>query len=290
MLVESLGRTGRSPQLIFSSSTQVDTGTAYGDSKRAASEILARWADASGAVLSNVILPHVFGELGKPFYNSVVSTFCHQLANGKTPKVERDSSLSLLHAQDVANLVYGLMESSASAEIRPEGSQITVSELLDTLRELAGMYEQDILPDLSAHLTCRLFNTYRSYLFPKSFPRKLELREDERGMLFEAIKGHSGGQTFLSTTRPGVTRGNHFHIKKVERFLVVEGEAVIRIRKMFDDQIHSFEVSGKIPQYIDMPTLHTHNITNTGSSDLLTMFWANEIFDPNHPDTFSEPV
>jgi UDP-2-acetamido-2,6-beta-L-arabino-hexul-4-ose reductase len=135
-----------------------------------------------------------------------------------------------------------------------------------------------------------LFNTYRSYLFPQEYPVGLDLKCDPRGELFEAVRGHSGGQTFMSFTRPGITRGNHYHRRKVERFLVVKGAARIRIRPMFRGVATEFLVSGATPVYIDMPTLHTHNITNVGDDDLLTLFWTNEIFDPSDPDTFAEQV
>ena len=134
------------------------------------------------------------------------------------------------------------------------------------------------------------FNTYRSYLYPDHYPVPLNLRTDARGGLFEAVKSHQGGQTFLSTTHPGVTRGRHYHHHKVERFLVVSGQAEIRIRRLFGDEVRVFKVNGAEPCFIDMPTFHTHEITNVGDTDLLTLFWSHEIFDPSNPDTYSEPV
>ena len=122
------------------------------------------------------------------------------------------------------------------------------------------------------------------------YPVKLNLRTDARGGLFEAVKTHQGGQTFLSTTHPGITRGRHYHHHKVERFLVVSGQAEIRIRRLFEADVKVFKVSGVEPCFIDMPTFHTHEITNVGDTDLLTLFWSHEIFDPSHPDTYSEPV
>lgn len=113
---------------------------------------------------------------------------------------------------------------------------------------------------------------------------------DDRGELFEAIKCLNAGQSFISTTKPGITRGNHYHSKKIERFLVLQGDAIIRIRNILSDEIIEYVVNGESPSYIDMPTFHTHNITNTGDNDLITLFWANEIFDPEQPDTFAEIV
>jgi len=133
-------------------------------------------------------------------------------------------------------------------------------------------------------------NRRRAAHYPAGFPRALKLNEDIRGALFEAVKGGGGGQSFLSWTKPGVTRGNHFHLNKVERFLVVQGQAIIRIRRVLQDEIWEFAVSGDRPSAVDMPTLHTHSIENIGAEPLLTLFWTNEIFDPNEPDTYFDPV
>ena len=118
----------------------------------------------------------------------------------------------------------------------------------------------------------------------------MHLNSDHRGVLFEAVKSQSGGQTFLSTTGPGITRGDHFHLHKVERFLVLQGEAVIRIRKVLTDTVHEFQVSGEKPAAVDMPTLHTHSIENVGSKPLLTLFWTHDLFDPENPDTYADTV
>jgi UDP-2-acetamido-2,6-beta-L-arabino-hexul-4-ose reductase len=190
----------------------------------------------------------------------------------------------------VARQIFELIQSKQEGELVIPGTPISVQEMLVKVRTLADYYNNHMIPDLRKPLDLNLFNTYRSYLYPKIFPRSLELHKDNRGELFEACKSLNGGQTFLSTTRPGITRGNHFHLNKVERFLVVRGKAKIRIRKMFDDEILEFRVSGSKPQYIDIPTLHTHNITNTGDVDLLTLFWAHEIFDPKSTDTKAAPI
>jgi len=165
-----------------------------------------------------------------------------------------------------------------------------VSELLDRLSAFDQNYRGQLIPDVREPIDLYLFNTYRSYLFPHHYPVDLQLHEDMRGGLFEAIKSYNGGQCFLSTTKPGITRGNHYHTAKIERFLVVGGNGLIRIRKLFSEDISEFEVAGDRPQYIDIPTLHTHNITNVGESDMTTLFWSHEIFDPESPDTFPEPV
>ncbi len=289
-LVEALERTGAAPHVVYSSSTHVDRDTVYGRSKRRAGELLGEWSDRAGGLFSNMLLPHVFGEHGRPFYNSAVSTFCYQLATGACPSIDVDIDLNLLHAQQVADLVLDVIRHRRSGTSRPDGHIIKVSEMLDRVNTLAADYLSGIIPDLSNPLDLRLFNTFRSYLFPGHYPMPLKLNTDSRGSLFEAVKTHHGGQAFLSTTHPGITRGDHFHFSKVERFLVVQGEATIRLRRMFDDRVVEFPVSGSDPVVVDMPTLHTHNITNTGKGELLTMFWSHEIFDPDRPDTYRELV
>lgn len=289
-LVASLRESGKSPHVIYSSTTHIERNNPYGNGKRRAGEIIADWAEQSGARFTNVVIPHVFGEQCRPFYNSAVATFCYQIANNQQPVVENNANLELLHAQDVCAEFMKIAEAGAGGNLRLAGRPMTVAEVLQKIQMLDGSYRRDIIPDLRDSFTLQLFNTYRGYLFPKHYPVRLKLNTDNRGSLFEAVKGDNGGQAFLSTTKPDITRGDHYHFNKVERFLVVQGEAVIRIRKLFSDEIHEFRVSGETPEYIDMPTLHTHNITNVGSDTLMTMFWSHEIFDPRSPDTVREPV
>lgn len=290
-IVESCERTAASAgQIVFSSSSHIYRDTLYGKSKKACAEIFRRWADANRTVFSNFIFPHIFGEYGKPFSNSVVSTFCHQIADGETPSIDHDGDLELIHAQDVARLIYQAIRKRNNQDILAQGQKMKVSEMLVRLQGMAGRYQEGVIPDLREEIALQLFNTYRSYLFPHHYPVSLVTHADDRGGLFEVVKSDHGGQTFLSTTKPGITRGNHFHYHKVERFLVVEGEAVIALRKLYSNEITEFVVSGLKPQFVDIPTLYTHNIKNTGNSVLTTLFWSHEIFDPANSDTFFEPV
>ncbi len=290
LLLDCCDQKWRRPHIVFASSTHVDRDTAYARSKRVAGEMLMEWSNKTGAKAAILVLPNVFGEAGKPFYNSVVSTFAYQIAKGEAPKIDVDREMELLHAQDVASLVHATITEGKTGEIRPKGSLLTVTGLLNKLRTFSDEYRNDRLADFPELLDLALFNTLRYYLFPDYYPKRLDLRSDARGELYEAVKSAGGGQTFLSTTRPGVTRGNHFHYKKIERFLVVSGRAVIKIRKLFSERVESFEVAGSEPVYIDMPTLHTHSITNVGDSDLITLFWSDSIFDPANPDTVREQV
>ncbi len=289
-LIVALESRGEAPHLLFASSTHIDRDTAYGASKRECARLFADWAKRSGARFSEVVLPGVFGEGGKPFYNSVVSTFCHQIARGETPTVHQDAALELIHTQEVARIFMGLVQDGHSGTIRVPGRSILVRALLERLTSLASTYAAGVLPDLRDPFDRDLFNTYRSYLPADHFPLPLTLHSDARGWLFEAVKTHHGGQTFLSSTHPGITRGNHYHTRKVERFLVVSGEAEIRLRRVLQDEVQVYRVSGKHPAVVDIPTLHTHNLTNVGSEELMTLFWTHELFNPDAPDTFFEVV
>jgi len=289
-IVEACERQGKVGQIVFSSSTHIHRETLYGKSKRDCADIFREWAKRRDGVFSNIIFPHVFGEHGKPFSNSVVSTFCYQLANGESPVIDHDGELELLHAQAAAASIFDAVAERRDGDIDVAGSRIRVSRMLEMVSGMAESYRRGIMPGFHDPLSLRLFNTWRSYIFPAYYPVPLKLHSDERGSLFEAVKSDNGGQTFISTTKPGIVRGNHFHYHKVERFLVVRGEAVIALRRLFSDEVTEFRVSGDTPQFIDMPTLHTHNITNVGDGELMTLFWAHEIFDPECPDTIFEPV
>jgi len=289
-LVAALEATGVTPHVIFASSTHIDRDTPYGLSKKRGTELFQEWSARCDARFSNMVLPHVFGEHQLPFYNSVVATFCYQLAQNESPAIIDDSVLELIHVQEVAEAIYHLVKAQRAGDIGFSGTSIKVSELLGKLQDLAQSYQGQIIPELKTALDLALLNTYRSYLFPQGYPVKLTLHQDNRGRLFEAVKSLNGGQCFISTTKPGVTRGNHYHLSKFERFLVVEGDAVIRIRRMLYGDIDEFSVSGLAPQFVDIPTLHTHSITNIGQKDLITLFWSHEILRPDQPDTYPERV
>lgn len=294
-LIRALRHSGAAPSLFYSSSTHAERDTPYGRSKRLAGERLRAWAESAGAAYRELVLPHVFGETGRPHYNSVVHTFCHQLAGDEAPSVADPSGrLELLHAGDLAQRLAELLRPGAVRgieQLRVPGRPMTVGELAELLgRQHEEYFVRREIPELTDRLELALFNCLRGAAFPQRYPVALDLHEDPRGSLFEAVRARRTGQTFFSTTRPGITRGNHFHFSKVERFLVVGGRGRIRLRRLFDDAVQVFEVDGARPSYVDMPTLHTHEITNVGDGELLTLFWAHEFFDPERPDTHAEAV
>lgn len=273
------------PHIIYSSSTHIDGDSRYGYSKRVAGETFEDWANQEDARFLNLVLPHVFGEHGKPNYNSVVSTFAWQLANGETPRVG-DGQVNLLHAHDVAQIVWNSIEDGTVGELRPHGAKMSVEELHQRLKRLSDRYFDGVIPETTEPIDLKLFNTLRSYIPYEERVISLTLHNDDRGNLFEAARADGQGQVFMSTSHPDITRGEHFHFRKVERFLVIQGQAKIRMRRVLKEDVITYQVSGDNPQAIDIPTLHTHNITNVGDTPLLTLFWAGEHFDPDNSDTY----
>lgn len=278
------------PHVFYANSVQRNRDVPYGRGKQASHQVFVDWSERAGGRYTELVLPHVFGEGGRPNYNSAIHTFCHQLAQGDDLAINGGGQLELLHAQDIASAIVAAFERGQTGELRLQGRPMSVATAAGKLVDMHRSYTGDVIPDLRDAFDLQLFNTLRSFLYPGYYPKTLKLHSDDRGALFEGVKNRNGGQAFLSTTKPGITRGNHYHFNKVERFLVVKGQAVIRIRRLLDDRVEEFHVSGDAPCYVDMPTLHTHSITNTGSEDLLTMFWSHELFDPQNPDTYFEPV
>jgi UDP-2-acetamido-2,6-beta-L-arabino-hexul-4-ose reductase len=289
-LIDACDRTGAKPQILFSSSTHVERDTAYGRSKRDAAALLRAWADKQGAVFTNLIMPNIFGEYGKPHYNSAIATLCYQITRDEQSTVTRDANIELIHAQDVAQKCIAFIQVPENRDVRIEGTKVVLHEVYEKLVQFKTQYFNNIIPEFASRFDVQLFNTLRSFLPETHFPRALELKTDNRGSLFEMIKGNARGQFFVSTTKPGITRGNHYHTRKIERFCVIEGKAEIKIRKILTNEVQTYQVDGSNPVYVDMPTLCTHNITNTGTETLHTLFWINEVFNPDDTDTFADVV
>ncbi|MCE5226777.1 MAG: epimerase, partial [Porphyromonadaceae bacterium] len=218
----------------------------------------------------------------------------HQLTHDETPKIEVDASLKLIYIGDLVRTIYYLITNRVDdKEFRvPPTDEAKVSEILTLLESFKDQYlEQGIFPDLDDPFERNLFNTFVCYIdHPKYFPYGLKRNEDDRGSFVETVKLRSGGQVSFSTTKPGITRGNHFHTRKAERFAVIRGKARIQLRRIGTDKVMNFELDGNEPSYVDMPIWHTHNITNIGDDDLFTIFWISEFYDPSDPDTFFEEV
>ena len=290
-LVASFERTGRVIPVVYGNSIHSLGDSVFGVAKRRAASILTDWGARSGAPVVDVVMPNIFGEHGMPHYNSVIATFSHLIARGESPTLVDDKELPLVHVQQVADLLLDQALAPSFGSLLVEGSPLMVSDTLARLQAIALDYRTGVLPDLADTFTRDLFNTYRAATFPQGWPIHPPVNSDPRGGLVETVKA-AGGQTqvFYSSTNPGFTRGQHWHRRKVERFLVLRGQAEIRLRKVFTDEVVTFPVSGERPAIIDMPTMWVHSITNTGPDELITLFYADELFDPAHPDTIPEEV
>lgn len=293
-LVEALDRTNANVHVLISSSTQEERENIYGASKREGREGLAAWAARTGNPFTGMIIPNVFGPFGHPFYNSVVATFCHQLSRGETPKIEVDGHLKLIY---VGELVAAMVEAIHAGTNAPalhvhHTAEAKVSELLATLQHYRAVYQdRGEFPALATSFERQLFNTYRCYMdLATYFPRPFVQHTDARGAFVEIARHGIPGQTSFSTTVPGITRGNHYHTRKIERFAVIKGQATIQLRRVGTPDVLTFHLDGNTPAYVDMPIWYTHNITNVGPDTLYTIFWIDEPYNPEDPDTYFENV
>jgi UDP-2-acetamido-2,6-beta-L-arabino-hexul-4-ose reductase len=290
-VVDAMDRTGSQADVVFANSVHAGTASAYGRGKRGAAAVLASWGQRAGCPVADVHLTNLFGEHGRPNYNSFVATFAHQVAAGTAPSVSGDRPIVLQHVQDAAAALLDAWQAPTSGVVRPGGDELLISEVRDRLVAFHQWYRNGDIPTLVSAFDVSLFNTLRAAMFPEAYPFMPTPRSDARGTLVESVRVHGGqGQTFVSSTNPGYTRGEHFHLHKIERFQVLSGEAVIRLRKVLTDEVVQFKVSGDEPAVVDMPTMWAHSIENVGDGELVTLFWAHELFDAAHPDTYPEPV
>ena len=289
-LIQSLNNTDSKAHVLFSSSSQEERDNLYGKSKKEGRELLINWAEQSGGKFTGLIIPNVFGAFGKPFYNSFIATFCHQLTHGETPTIANDGEVKLIYVQELVDTIINeIREGKSKAEFFVEATTTKkVSEVLSLLNDYKTKYfdggEIPVINDTFEH---NLFNTYRSYIDYKThYPVKLTQHTDPRGAFVEVIRLGIGGQCSFSTTVPGITRGNHYRTRKIERFAVIKGKALIQLRKIDTDEVLDFYLDGNEPAYVDMPIWYTHNIKNIGNEDLYTIFWINEAFNPEDADTY----
>jgi UDP-2-acetamido-2,6-beta-L-arabino-hexul-4-ose reductase len=294
---------GRTPQIIFFSSIQADLDNPYGVSKRKAEEALVDFSGRTGARVVIFRMKNIFGKWCRPNYNSVVATFCHNIARNLPITISNpDNQLTLVYVDDVCAAIMeatGLGRSTPThliassdgvyAGVAPE-FKITLGELADTIRSFRATRDSLRVPAFDDPLIYRLYATYLSYLEGPDFAYKLDLKIDNRGCLAEFLKSPSFGQIFVSRTKPGITRGNHYHHTKTEKFLVVQGTAIIRFRNIQESKIIEHHADGQHFIVVDIPPGYTHSIENVGEEELVTLFWSNQIFDPEQPDTYYEEV
>jgi UDP-2-acetamido-2,6-beta-L-arabino-hexul-4-ose reductase len=292
VLCDGLVAADRRVPLVLSSSIQADADNPYGRSKRAAEELVLDYNRQTGAPVYIYRFPNVFGKWSRPNYNTVVATFCHNISRGIPVQVSnRANQLRFVYVDDIvgAFLEIALRESHDAATTRHELQpvfSITLGELHNLLVSFGENRRKSLLPDLGNPLVKYLYSTFVSFYETGDLAYPVELKTDERGWLFELIKSPTAGQIFVSRTKPGITRGNHYHDTKIEKFCVIQGEGVIRFRHILGSEIIEYRVSDRQIRIVDIPPGYTHSIENTGAGDMLTLFWANEIFEPQRPDTY----
>ncbi|TKC05279.1 polysaccharide biosynthesis C-terminal domain-containing protein [Pedobacter frigoris] len=293
-LIDALEKTSSKAHVLFSSSSQEERDNLYGKSKKEGRELLIRWATLTGGTFTGLVIPNVFGPFGHPYYNSFIATFSHQLTHGEQPKIEVDGEVKLIYVNELIEVILGEVRSKLGNPlfIIPHTSVNKVSEILALLEQYKEEYFlAGIIPELKSSFALNLFNTFRCYIDIKSHnPVKLVKHTDPRGAFVEIIRLKAGGQVSFSTTVAGITRGNHYHTRKIERFAVIKGKALIQLRRIGTDEVLDFYLDGNEPAYVDMPIWYTHNIKNIGKEELYTNFWINEFFDPDDPDTYFENV
>jgi UDP-2-acetamido-2,6-beta-L-arabino-hexul-4-ose reductase len=291
-LISSIERTNFKGKLIFTSSIQYKDDNAYGISKRISSDFFLSASIKNNFIFVNLIIPNVFGPFSKPNYNSFIATFCSNSVNKIPNTVNNNKKIPLIYIDNLVNLIIEKFKINSNSEFFVKEDTTTgvrdVKELIDYFREIYLINGN--IPDINTNFKINLFNTFQSYIDTEQLVKRYNLISDERGSFVEIMRSYSKGQTSYSYTNPKYIRGNHFHTRKIERFSVIEGEALINVRKIGDDKTYSFNLTGKKPSYIDMKVWHTHNIQNIGDSNLITAFWINELYNEDDSDTFFEKV
>ena len=282
--------------IIFASSTQQDKDSPFGTSKLKCSQLFTDWAKKNNKNFINLKIPNVFGPFGKPNYNSFIATFCNNIILNKKCKINSESTIDLIYIDDL------ISEISSSIDFLSKNSEknnileienfknietISVKKVFNILESQWNVYKSNTMPDTKSKFHKDLFNTLRSFInHEKFFPKKLIKHGDNRGFFSEIIRTQGKGQFSLSTSHPGIVRGNHFHTHKIERFIVVQGKALVELRRIDSNIKFSFELNGDDLEYIDIPVWYTHKIKNIGDDLLLTLFWIDEPYNSNDSDTY----
>lgn len=289
-IIEALSSANKKTPILITSSIQADLDNAYGKSKKAAEEAIQKYSDECGANVYIFRLSNVFGKWCRPNYNSAVATFCHNIARGEEVWLSDPSrEMTLVYIDDVVRCfieaINGKFDNNDVYKSIDIEHKITLQGIVDLLNSFKRSRENLMVPKMDDELTRKLYSTYLSYLPEDAFSYPLKMNVDNRGSFTEFIKSKDRGQVSINISKPGITKGNHWHHTKNEKFLVVSGNGVIQFRKIDTSDIIEYKVSGEKLEVIDIPVGYTHNIINTGSSDMVTVMWVNEIFNQEKPDT-----
>lgn len=294
-LLDTLKKYNNKCPVMLSSSTQAALDNPYGKSKKAGEDLFFEYAKQTGAKVLVYRFPNVFGKWCRPNYNSAVATFCHNVAH-ELPITVNDRSvlMNLVYIDDVVteliNALLGKENRSGEFCEVPVMHTITLGEIVDLIYSFKESRETRAVPNMADGFTKKLYSTYLSYLPTDKFSYPLKMNIDARGSFTEIIRTPERGQFSVNISKPGITKGNHWHNTKNEKFLVVSGKGVIRFRRVDSEEVLEYYVSGDKLEVVDIPTGYTHNIENLGDTDMVTVMWANECFDPNSPDTYFEEV
>lgn len=295
-LLSLLDKAGNKAPVLVTSSTQAALDNDYGKSKAQAEQAIFAHGKATGAPVYVFRLPGVFGKWCRPNYNSVVATFCHNSANGMPLSVrDPEYQLPLVYIDDVVASFVAALDGNCTREgdycVVPVVHETTLGHLAETIEGFAKNREALDVPDQTpGSLEQKLYSTWLSYLPADRFSYPLNMHCDNRGSFTEFLHTPAHGQVSINISKPGIVKGNHWHHSKNEKFLVVKGTGVIRFRALDSTEVIEYHVSGDKLEVVDIPTGYTHNIENVGQDDMVTVMWANEVFDPDHPDTFFLPV
>lgn len=283
VLLDCLKRHGNTCPIVLSSSTQAALDNPYGQSKRAGEELLRAYSAETGAKVIIYRFPNLFGKWCRPNYNSAIATFCYNIARDLPITINDPSvELTVSYIDDVIDEFKRALEGNPS---EPVTHKVTLGRIVELIESFRDSRKALSVPDLSDPFVKKLHATYLSYLPENGFSYPLKMNVDNRGSFTEILRTDHHGQFSVNITKPGIVKGNHWHHTKCEKFLVVSGEGIIRFRRIDDTEIIEYHVSGDKLEVVDVPPGYTHNIENTGSTDLISFIWCNERFDPQRPDT-----
>lgn len=294
-IVNELKELGRKVPILFTSSIQAERDNPYGQSKLQGEQALRAYAKDTGAPVYIYRLTNVFGKWSRPNYNTVVATYCYNIARDLPIQInDAEAEINLCYIDDVvAEFLKALQgyptKINDCCEV-PVGHPIKLGILASLIRSFKESRRNFSIADMSEPLVKKLYSTYLSFLPEEWFSYLLKMNIDERGSFTEFIRTPERGQISVNISKPGITKGNHWHHSKNEKFLVVSGRGVIRFRKIGEEKVVEYYVSGDKLEVVDIPTGYTHNIENLGDTDMVTIMWANECFDPDRPDTYYEEV
>jgi len=294
-LLDLLKKHKNNSPVLITSSIQAERENLYGKSKKAGEELLLNYSKKTGNKVYVYRLPNLFGKWSKPNYNTVIATFCYKIARDEEIIInDPDAELTLCYIDDVLNEFINALNGKPTRDGEyckvQKVHKIKLGELAEKIKGFKESRKDLSVPDMKDELTKKLYSTYLSFLPEDKFSYELTMHKDNRGSFTEFIKTPDRGQVSVNISKPGITKGNHWHHTKNEKFLVVKGKGLIRFRKINDDKIIEYEVNENKLEVVDIPAGYTHSIVNTGEEDMVTVMWANEPFDPDNPDTYYEEV